>query len=230
MPMPREDDDDLFHDEADVDFADDAVEEAPKKKAAKKKTAKKAATAKKGAKKKAAPKKKAASKDDGEAPAKPKKKAKRVVASADDEPAPRPRKKKKSAPKPKKQQSVFGEGLIDPPEGGHAEETAEKEPKAKAPERDSEKPLDDAPATEEAAQANAESGDQVDEYGRPTEAAANYVVHLYELGRLKRTFDRDFTAEDAEAFATEYSRTSKRYGRQAVAGKKDTQPVKVLES
>lgn len=69
----------------------------------------------------------------------------------------------------------------------------------------------------------------VDEYGRP-EPAANYVVHVYEYKKFKRTIDRPFTPEEAEAFATEYNRTSKSYGRLAVAGKNDAKPKKALES
>jgi len=66
-----------------------------------------------------------------------------------------------------------------------------------------------------------------DEYGR-TEPEANYVVHVYELKKLKRTIDRKFTPEDAEAFVTEYNRTSKSYNRWAVPGKDDVQPGKML--
>jgi hypothetical protein len=68
----------------------------------------------------------------------------------------------------------------------------------------------------------------VDEYGRP-EPAANYVVHVYEHKTFKRTIDRPFTPEDAEAFATEFNRTGKSYGRVAVSGKNDTKPKKTLE-
>jgi len=68
----------------------------------------------------------------------------------------------------------------------------------------------------------------VDEYGRP-EPAANYVVHVYEYKKFKRTIDRPFTPEEAEAFATEYNRTSKLYGRFAVAGKNDAKPKKTLD-
>ena len=68
----------------------------------------------------------------------------------------------------------------------------------------------------------------VDEYGRP-EPAANYVVHVYEYQKFKRTIDRPFTAEDAEAFATEMNRTGKNYGRVAVSGKNDTKPKKALD-
>jgi hypothetical protein len=82
-----------------------------------------------------------------------------------------------------------------------------------------ESPLDEPLGDEEEA---------VDEYGRP-EPAANYVVHIYEHNRFKRTVDRAFTPEDAEAFATEYNRTSKIYHRLAVAGKNDTQPKKTMD-
>jgi len=70
--------------------------------------------------------------------------------------------------------------------------------------------------------------ERVDEYGRP-EPAANYVVHVYEYKKFKRTIERPFTPEEAEAFATEYNRTSKSYGRFAVAGKNDAKPKKTLD-
>ena len=73
-----------------------------------------------------------------------------------------------------------------------------------------------------------EEEEAVDEYGRP-EPAANYVVHVYEYKKFKRTIDRPFTPEEAEAFATEYNRTSKSYGRFAVAGKNDAKPKKALD-
>jgi hypothetical protein len=68
----------------------------------------------------------------------------------------------------------------------------------------------------------------VDEYGRP-EPKADYVVHVYEQKKFKRTIDRPFTPEDAEAFATEYNRTGKPYGRVAVSGKNDAKPKKTLD-
>ena len=71
--------------------------------------------------------------------------------------------------------------------------------------------------------------EEVDEYGRP-EPVANYVVHVYEYNKFKRTIDRPFTPEDAEAFATEYNRTSKPYGRQAVPGKNDVDPKKSISA
>lgn len=70
----------------------------------------------------------------------------------------------------------------------------------------------------------AEDGD-LDEYGRP-KPEPNYVVHIYEYQKFKRTLDRPFTPEDAETFATEYNRTGKRYSRFALAGKSDVKPKK----
>ncbi len=73
-----------------------------------------------------------------------------------------------------------------------------------------------------------EGEEPVDEYGRP-EPAANYVVHIYEHKKFTRTIDRPFTPEDAEAFATEFNRTSKNYGRMAVSGKNDAKPKKAID-
>jgi hypothetical protein len=70
--------------------------------------------------------------------------------------------------------------------------------------------------------------DDADDYARPA-PVANYVVHVYEHQKFKRTIDRPFTAEDAEAFASEYNRTAKPYGRFALAGKDDAKPRKTLE-
>lgn len=74
----------------------------------------------------------------------------------------------------------------------------------------------------------AEDEEPVDEYGR-TAPKADYVVHIYEHEKFKRTIDRPFTPEDAEAFATEYNRTGKSYGRVAVTGKNDGKPKKTLD-
>ena len=78
------------------------------------------------------------------------------------------------------------------------------------------------------------SGDEaeeepLDEYGRPETTPANYVVHIYEHKKFTRTIDRPFTPEDADAFATEFNRTSKNYGRMAISGKNDAKPKKALD-
>lgn len=83
---------------------------------------------------------------------------------------------------------------------------------------------DDAEVDEEVAAED----EVVDEYGRP-EPVANYVVHVYENKKFKRTLERPFTPEDAEAFATEYNRASKSYGRFAITGKNDAKPKKSLD-
>ncbi len=59
--------------------------------------------------------------------------------------------------------------------------------------------------------------------------ADDHVVHVYEYGKLKRTIDRRFSAEEAEAFASEYNRTAKQYGRFAMAGKEKGRPKKSIE-
>jgi hypothetical protein len=96
-------------------------------------------------------------------------------------------------------------------------------------------PVEDSDMAEEAVgdDERSEGGDAgpdeaVDEYGRPG-PAANYVVHVYEHKKFKRTIERPFTPEDAEAFASEYNRTSKSYGRFALAGKNDAKPKKSLD-
>jgi hypothetical protein len=74
-----------------------------------------------------------------------------------------------------------------------------------------------------------EGDEPVDEYGRPEQPPANYVVHLYENKKFTRTIERPFTPEDAETFASEFNRTSKNYGRFAVTGKNDAKPKKTLD-
>src|SRR6476660_5780990 len=75
----------------------------------------------------------------------------------------------------------------------------------------------------------AEGEEPLDEYGRPETPPANYVVHIYEHKKFTRTIDRPFTPEVVEAFATEFNRTSKNYGRWALSGKNDAKPKKVLD-
>jgi hypothetical protein len=234
MPMPREEDDDLFHREADVDFDD--ADEKPKKKTAKKKVAKKKTAAPKKAAA-AAPKKTAKKKvkrapvveeveeyeeeEEVEAPA-PRKSAKKKPAKVViDKPVPI---KKKAPAKPARpaKSARFGAGLFDEVEEEHEAVPQEPPKKDEVPAVDFQREF-----VEPENQPEEKPAEKVDEYGRP-EPQANYVVHVYELGRFKRTIDRDFTPELAEAFATEYNRTAKRYGRKSIAGKKDTQPAKEL--
>ena len=118
--------------------------------------------------------------------------------------------------------------FVDDDEGEDTEE-------ARADDSDisDEPPVADEPATDKRSPRDRDefgfSDDEpVDEYGRP-EPAANYVVHIYEQKKFKRTIDRPFTPEDAEAFATEYNRTSKSYHRVAVTSKNDAKPKKSLD-
>ena len=90
----------------------------------------------------------------------------------------------------------------------------------------SDEPLNGEGDLDEAAEGEEEP---VDEYGRPETPPANYVVHIYEHKKFTRTIDRPFTPEDAEAFATEFNRTSKNYGRLAVSGKNDAKPKKAID-
>ncbi|MEO1495943.1 MAG: hypothetical protein AAFV43_02210 [Planctomycetota bacterium] len=252
MPKPRDEEEDLFHDEADVDFVDGEGEKPKKKvkrKTVKKKVAKKKVVKKKTTKKKTASdkgdaekkptkrKKKAAPRDDDDAPvetaedgagdesveASPKPKRARRAAVANGDVEIMPRKKKKPAAKKKKSAAgPFGAGLgldnelgIDPDEkpADAATETADKKESATGASAGPDKSTAD---------------ESVDEYGRP-EPQTNYVVHVYELGRLKRTIERDFTAEMAEAYASAFTVAAKNCGRKAVAGKKDTQPAALLD-
>lgn len=87
---------------------------------------------------------------------------------------------------------------------------------------------DNAPREFDRVDENPPEDEPAEEYRQP-EVPANYRVHVYEYGEFKRTIDRPFTAEDAEAFASEYNRTSKSYSRFAIAGKEDVKPKNLLE-
>ena len=110
-----------------------------------------------------------------------------------------------------------------------AAEVGEERPAAR-PRRGARPRREEPPAEEfgEGEREGVEGEEPVDEYGRPA-PAANYVVHIYENKKFKRTIERPFTPEEAEAFATEYNRTAKPYGRYASAGKNDATPKKTLD-
>jgi len=112
--------------------------------------------------------------------------------------------------------------LDEPEEEAAADDTDIADDGSDFGDRDDRREMIDEPAAE------APGEPQEDEYGR-TAPAANYVVHVYENKRFKRTIDRPFTPEDAEAFATEYNRTNKNYSRWAMTGKNDVQPKKTLD-
>jgi hypothetical protein len=119
--------------------------------------------------------------------------------------------------------------FVDDDESDDVDDEPDYEEEAAAGERETaEEGPSDKPSRDGADEFGFRDDEPVDEYGRP-EPAANYVVHIYELKKFKRTIDRPFTPEDAEAFATEYNRTSKPYQRFAVAGKNDAKPKKSLD-
>jgi len=84
---------------------------------------------------------------------------------------------------------------------------------------------DEAAATESSQQDSGAEASTLEESGtEPAEAPGpptDHVVHLYEFGDFTRTIAREFTSEDAEAFAVEYNRTSTAHSRLAVAAGKD---------
>ena len=113
---------------------------------------------------------------------------------------------------------------VDDEDAAAAPEADEPPRKAAAQRRGRDsRDADERQADEEPRSSSAE-----DEYERPA-APANFRVHVYEFRKFKRTIDRPFTAEDAEAFASEFNRTAKSYGRFALAGKEDASPKKSLE-
>ena len=59
----------------------------------------------------------------------------------------------------------------------------------------------------------------------PPKPPTDHVVHIYELGQFKRTIQREFTEEDAEAFATQYNLTAKAYNRKAIAVAREEEPA-----
>ncbi len=89
-------------------------------------------------------------------------------------------------------------------------------------------PIDREPANGEPIDSDPADEAAVDD-DAPPPPAADFRVHIYEHRQFKRTIDRPFTAEDAEAFASEFNRTSKSYGRFALAGKEDAKPRKMLD-
>lgn len=190
-----------YEDEDEAEEEEDEVEVAEKPKA---KPRGKSAPAKKVAEK-AAEKKPAPAKP--KVAAKPKKEPKEVKEpKAAKEPAP-----KKAAPRkaaPKKQKEIFD----DEPTPDVIEELVEETT-----------PVDETPA--EVAEGTPAA--DADEYGRPA-PTPNYLVHIYEHKAYKRTIDRPFTPEEADAFAVEYNRCSKVYGRWAVPGKAELKPGKEL--
>jgi len=68
----------------------------------------------------------------------------------------------------------------------------------------------------------------VEEEPKEPAVPTDHVVHIYEFGKFKRTISREFTNDDAEAFAVEYNRTSSAHSRQGVAAGRDDKPAEAL--
>lgn len=73
-----------------------------------------------------------------------------------------------------------------------------------------------------------ESGAAAKEPESPPDQPTDHVVHVYEYGKFTRTIEREFTAEDAEAFASDYNRTARAYSRFALAAKAKSRPKKTV--
>ena len=194
--MPRDEDDELF--DGEFDFVDDDEFEGD----ADEDSAEEAAAAKPVKKRKTAKKKTAKTSTTR------KKKTTEAKKKAP----------KKKAPKKKKVvEEVEEEPLVDEEEPVvEAEQPADEAPDATGTADG------DQPAAAEAAE-SAESESDGDEYGR-VEPKTDYVVHVYEHTKFLRTLAREFTPEDADAFATVFNKTGRAYGRFAVPAKNDAPP------
>ena len=122
-----------------------------------------------------------------------------------------------------------GEEVLYDEEFDFVDDDEELEDEEEEEEEDEEEAAEEALDDEGEEGESADGEEPVDEYGRPETPPANYVVHVYEHKKFTRTIERPFTAEDAEAFATEFNRTSKNYGRIAVTSKNDAKPKKTID-
>jgi hypothetical protein len=134
-----------------------------------------------------------------------------------DEPAPKPRRRPAARGKADKPAAERPKGRGKAPAPGARRTTRPPAEEAAEPEREVPPPIDDEPIEEEVAQEQSAP----EHVGPP----ADHVVHIYEYGQLKRTIPRKFTDEEAVSFAEEYTRTSKAYGRYAVATPEDEEPA-----
>ncbi len=93
---------------------------------------------------------------------------------------------------------------------GQSQRSAKSTPRSQPTSADSESTADEPAAQQPAAEPEG-----------PPPTPTDHVVHLYEFGTFYRTIQREFTEQDAVAFAEEFNRTSKSYSRAAVAASKD---------
>lgn len=119
----------------------------------------------------------------------------------------------------------------EPPSKGKKKRPAAKKSSSKSATEKAKKDKPDPTADSQGDKRDREAAsaeDSTDEAPKPEEPAgppADHVVHIYEFGTLKRTIPRAFVDADAVAFAEEYSRTGKAYGRLAVPAHKDDVPA-----
>ncbi|MEM9660095.1 MAG: hypothetical protein AAF961_17160, partial [Planctomycetota bacterium] len=135
---------------------------------------------------------------------------------------PEPKRKKSAAPRAKRPAK-------------RAKKKAAKIPRARSQDAE-DKPAGGQDSRNEAEVQEAEAADEAkddDAIAAPSEVSAeregppaDQVVHIYEYGQLLRTIPRKFTEAEATAFAEEYSRTGKPYGRLAIPASQDDAPAK----
>jgi hypothetical protein len=135
----------------------------------------------------------------------------------DAEPAPKPRRRPAARGKVEKPAADRPKGRAKPPAPGGRRPSRPLDEEPVEAERDVPPPVDEEPVEEEVAQERPAP--------EPVGPPADHVVHIYEYGQLKRTIPRKFTDEEAVSFAEEYTRTSKAYGRYAVATPEDEEPA-----
>jgi len=122
---------------------------------------------------------------------------------------------KKAPPKRKKR----------PAAKGRRSKTSNKAPADKANADEPSAESDEAVADADGGDLGAGATEQEAAPSEPPGPPADHVVRIYQFGQLVRTIPREFTDADAVAFAEEYSRTSKAYGRLAIPAHQDDPPA-----
>ncbi len=114
--------------------------------------------------------------------------------------------------------------------GNGQRERKSARPKRRGGKRSSENKAEEEKSAETPEASEDQDATSPEEPEKPEEPAVptDHVVHVYELGKFKRTINREFTSEDAEAFAVEYNRTSGAHSRQSVAAGRDDKPAEAL--
>ena len=118
----------------------------------------------------------------------------------------------------------------DPTEESVEEEAAkeEKPPAAKPKRKTTRKGKRAAAESTEESESDSTAEAEPEKPAEPVGPPADHVVHVYEFGDYKRTIQREFTGEDAEAFAVEFNRTSAAHSRMAVAASREVEPAPTI--